>query len=159
MFDTGGGLQSPDAGNGSPELDPAKEDQMAALWDYPSGVTFVGRDIVGYDVEAADGGIGKIDESSHEAGGSYVVVDTGFWIFGKKRMIPAGAVTRVDHPNNKVHIGLTKEQIKSAPDFDEQHRDTRDVHDRYFATALDVIDPYVTQKPAGSDSASPDVPR
>ena len=26
----------------------------------------------------------------------YLVVDTGFWIFGKKRLIPAGVVTHVD---------------------------------------------------------------
>ena len=49
--------------------------------------------MTGFDVEAIDGSIGKIDESSFEADNSHIVVDTGFWIFGKKRLIPAGAVT------------------------------------------------------------------
>jgi ribosomal 30S subunit maturation factor RimM len=75
--------------------------------------------IVGYDVEALDGDIGKIDKTSTETSRSYLVVDTGFWIFGKKRLIPAGVVTRIDHANRKVHVDMTKDQIKDAPDFDE----------------------------------------
>jgi hypothetical protein len=47
-----------------------------------------GADIVGYDVEATDGSIGKVDKRSTEAGPNYLVVDTGFWIFGHKRLIP-----------------------------------------------------------------------
>jgi hypothetical protein len=34
-------------------------------------------DLVGFDVEATDGNIGKIDEATYDVGGSYVVVDTG----------------------------------------------------------------------------------
>ena len=38
----------------------------------------VGRlDVTGFEVEAADGSIGKVDESINEAGGSYLIVDTG----------------------------------------------------------------------------------
>jgi hypothetical protein len=70
------------------------------------------RDVVGYDVEATDGTTGKIDEASNEAGSSYLVVDTGFWIFGKKRLIPAGVVRRVDDDERKVHVSMTKDQIK-----------------------------------------------
>jgi hypothetical protein len=44
-------------------------------------------------------------------------VDTGFWIFGKKRLIP-GLVSTVDHDANTVHVNMTKEQIKSAPDYE-----------------------------------------
>ena len=57
-----------------------------------SDVDPAASDLVGYDVEATDGHIGKIDEASNEAAGQYLVVDTGFWIFGKKRLIPAGVV-------------------------------------------------------------------
>ena len=49
--------------------------------------------LVGYDVEALDGSIGKIDKASTETDRYYLVVDTGFWIFGKKRLIPAGVVS------------------------------------------------------------------
>jgi len=91
-----------------------------------------GIEIVGYDVEATDGGLGKVDESSLEAGSAYVVVDTGWWIFGKKRMIPAGVIESIDHENGQVFVGLSKEEIKSAPDFAEEHREDRSGYDEYY---------------------------
>ena len=81
--------------------------------------------MTGFDVEATDGSIGRIDESSAAAGSAYIVVDTGFWIFGKKRLVPAGVIERVDHKQEKVYVRLTKDQVKNAPDFDESHRDRR----------------------------------
>ena len=47
-------------------------------------------DLTGYGVEAIDGGIGKVDEATYEASSSYIVVDTGPWILGKKVLLPAG---------------------------------------------------------------------
>jgi hypothetical protein len=75
--------------------------------------------IDGFRVEAADGSIGKVDEATYEVGSSYIVVDTGPWIFGKKVMLPAGVVERIDTADQIVHVGLTKGQIKDAPEFDE----------------------------------------
>ena len=49
-------------------------------------------DLTGFDVEATDGHIGKVDEATYEAAASCLVVDTGFWIFGKKRPIPAAVI-------------------------------------------------------------------
>jgi hypothetical protein len=87
--------------------------------------------LVGYEVEATDGHIGKIDELSKETSHQYLVVDTGFWIFGKKRLIPAGLVTRVDHRDHKVYVSMTKDQIKQAPDFDEATSRDDASYDRY----------------------------
>src|SRR6187431_768645 len=72
-----------------------------------------------YGVEASDGSIGKIDEATNEVGGSYIVVDTGPWIFGKKVRLPAGVISRVDHDDEKVYVSLSKDQIKDSPEFDE----------------------------------------
>ena len=105
---------------------------MTSMWDYRSDAGPVDRDIVGYDVEATDGHIGKIDESSYDAGQAFIVVDTGFWIFGKKRLIPAGVVQQIDHDDAKVFVTLAKEQIKQAPDFDERDRDMLDEYDTYY---------------------------
>ena len=49
-------------------------------------------DLIGYSVEATDGSIGKIDDATNEVGRSYIVVDTGPWIFGKHVLLPAGVV-------------------------------------------------------------------
>ena len=89
------------------------------VWTYRGGIDTAANDLVGFDVEASDGGIGKIDQSSTEVNRQYLVVDTGFWIFGKKRLIPAGMVTRVDPTDRRVYMSMTKDQIKNAPDFDE----------------------------------------
>ena len=106
---------------------------MKSLWEYEVSVLRPDRDVVGYDVEATDGSIGTIDEASNEAASSYLVVDTGFWIFGKKRLIPAGVIRRVDDDDRKVFVSMTKEQIKSAPDFnDGDDRDDRDRYDTYY---------------------------
>jgi len=81
-------------------------------------------DLTGYSVEATDGGIGKIDEATYEVGGSYLVVDTGPWIFGKKVMLPAGVVDRFDPESETVFVGRTKDEIKNAPEYDaERSRD------------------------------------
>jgi hypothetical protein len=114
---------------------------MTDIWSYTSKDWTGDKDLVGYDVEATDGSIGKIDESTAEAGRQQVVVDTGFWIFGKKRLIPAGAIKKINHTDEKVFVGLTKDQIKEAPDFDETRRDEEDFrtnHERYY-------DPYRTR--------------
>jgi hypothetical protein len=93
-------------------------------WRFREEVDLHGADLTGYKVEAADGGIGKVDEASHVVDGAFLVVDTGPWIFGKKVMIPAGTVNQVDHGERKVYVDRTKEQIKAAPEYDpDQHAD------------------------------------
>jgi hypothetical protein len=86
------------------------------MWTYPDAVGRI--DMSGYDVEAADGEIGTVDEATLDAGASYLVVDTGPWIFGKKVVIPAGLVERVDRDDEKVYVGRTKDEIRNAPEFD-----------------------------------------
>ena len=89
------------------------------LWTYPETV---GRlDLTGFDVEALDGSIGKVDEATQDVGESYVVVDTGVWIFGKKVLLPAGLIERVDRDEEKVWINRAKDEIENAPEFDKDN--------------------------------------
>jgi hypothetical protein len=93
------------------------------VWTYRDqqnlGTTIADIDVSGFQVEAADGSIGKVDEATYESGLGYVVVDTGPWIFGKKVMLPAGVVESVDTAQETVFVNRTKEQIKNAPEFDD----------------------------------------
>ena len=109
---------------------------MSDMWTYRDSTWTTTSDLVGYDVEATDGSIGKIDEATNESSSSYVVVDTGFWIFGKKRLIPAGVVSTVDHDARKVQVNMTKEQIKSAPDYDGEdwNDESRTRYSDYYDT-------------------------
>jgi hypothetical protein len=88
------------------------------LWTYRD-TTIGTTNIVGHSVEALDGSIGKIDEASNDVGSSYIVVDTGPWIFGKKVLLPAGIIDRVDTEDETVFVNRTKDEIKNAPEFDE----------------------------------------
>ena len=107
----------------------AHERTTTDVWTYGDqstlGADMVGDvDLIGFSVEALDGGIGKIDEASYDVGASYIVVDTGPWIFGKKVMLPAAIIKRVDVEDETVYVDRTKEQIKDAPEFDEdRYRD------------------------------------
>jgi hypothetical protein len=95
------------------------------LWRYEDP-TWAEVDLLGYDVEALDGEIGKIDEASQEIGARYVVVDIGPWIFGRRVMLPAGLIDRIDIPCKRVYVRRTKEQIKNAPEFNvARHHDPR----------------------------------
>jgi hypothetical protein len=97
---------------------------MTNMWTYRDATTTEGTDLVGFEVVATDGAIGKIDAATYDVGGSYIVVDTGFWIFGKKRMLPAGVIERIGYEDRKVYVNLTKDQIREAPDYDvELERD------------------------------------
>ena len=91
----------------------------AGIWTFRSEQMIGDIDLTGYSVEAADGGIGKVDEATYDAGGSYLVVDTGPWIFGKKVLLPAGIVERFDPDSETVFVNRTKDEIKSAPEYDE----------------------------------------
>jgi hypothetical protein len=79
-------------------------------------------DITGYEVEATDGSIGKVDEATYETGRSYLVVDTGPWIFGKKVMLPAGVIRSIDATDERVVVNRSKDEIKNSPEFDESMR-------------------------------------
>ncbi|MEE1819721.1 MULTISPECIES: PRC-barrel domain-containing protein [unclassified Streptomyces] len=91
------------------------------MWSYQStSGHLAGSDLTGYKVEATDGSIGKVDKHSDQLDDSYLVVDTGVWIFGKEVLLPASTVIRVDPQDEKIFVNLTKEQVKNAPEF---HRD------------------------------------
>jgi hypothetical protein len=92
---------------------------MSDIWTYRDYESWANTDITGFKVEAIDGDIGSIDEASYDVGGSFLVVDTGPWIFGKKVLLPAGVIDRVDVDDERVFVNRTKDEIKSAPEFDE----------------------------------------
>ena len=90
-------------------------------WNYRESTEVSGRqdDLTGFKVHATDGDIGRIDAATREVGGSYVVVDTGPWIFGRKVMLPAGTIGRVDWDDKSVWVDCTKDQVKDSPELGE----------------------------------------
>ncbi|MFJ9824478.1 PRC-barrel domain containing protein [Streptomyces sp. NPDC101160] len=110
------------------------------LWSFSAeSGHLAGTDLTGWRVEAADGHIGKVDKHSDEVDDSYLVVDTGAWIFGKEVLVPARAVTRVDLEERTLHLALSKEQVKDSPEFvSDKHladRQYREEIGQYYHTA------------------------
>ena len=98
--------------------------------------------LIGYDVEATDGSIGKIDEDNAKVPHDCLMVDTGPWIFGRKVVLPVGTVQRVDHQEGKVYVDRTKEQIKNAPAYDpDNHEDYRKRTDDYYTESYRLMPP------------------
>ncbi|MCC5664550.1 DUF2382 domain-containing protein [Nostoc sp. CHAB 5784] len=96
--------------------------------------TFEGRDINGLGVytQGTDEKIGTVsdvlvDEEGHFR---YLVVDLGFWIFGKKVLLPLGRA-RIDYNVDRVYtIGLTREQAEDLPEFSERQTLDYDYEER-----------------------------
>jgi hypothetical protein len=99
---------------------PPESSAITDLWSWRDTATSQPTDLVGFQVVATDGAIGNLDAATYDVGGSYIVVDTGFWIFGKKRMLPAGVIDRIDYDVRKVQVNLTKDQVHEAPDYDTE---------------------------------------
>ena len=101
------------------------------IWAFRTEPDLQGTDLVGFSIEATDGGIGKIDEATEETGRSHLIVDTGPWIFGKKVMLPAGVIDRVDLDTETVFVNRSKDEIKNAPEFvAETSRDDEEYRNR-----------------------------
>ena len=93
--------------------------RTATLWTYSENVMVEPLDLKGFKVEATDGEIGKVDEATYDVGTSFIVVDTGPWIFGRKVLLPAGMIEKIDVDQQRVKVRLSKDQIKNSPELDE----------------------------------------
>lgn len=84
---------------------------------------FDGTDVKGMSVYAqgTDEKIGSVSDVLVDEEGNfrYFIVDLGFWIFGKKVLMPVGR-SRIDYSADRVYaVGLTREQAENLPEFDE----------------------------------------
>ena len=112
-------------------------------------------DMDGFAIEATDGEIGTVDDATNEIGSGFIVVDTGPWILGKKVMLPAGVITRVDEDDRRAWVHLTKDEIKNAPEFDDSTFRDRGYRDELGAYYTDRLGDTVN-RPAGPDYGAGD---
>lgn len=83
---------------------------------------FGGDDIKGYDVYSdANDKIGSVYDALIDDQGRfrYLVIDTGFWVFGKKVLAPIGSV-RMDYDQHRVYVpGMTKAEVENLPEYND----------------------------------------
>lgn len=66
---------------------------------------------------AVNGKVGTIDERSVDAESCYLVIDTGWWIFERKRLIPAGLISSISGTDHAIYLAMTKRDVRSAPAY------------------------------------------
>ena len=98
--------------------------QKIADFDPNYQESFEGNDIKGMSVytQGTDEKIGTVSEIIVDEQGQfrYLVVDLGFWIFGKKVLMPIGR-TQIDYKAGRVYaVGLTRQQAEALPEFNER---------------------------------------
>ncbi|MCL6749915.1 DUF2382 domain-containing protein [Nostoc sp. CCCryo 231-06] len=85
--------------------------------------TLEGNDIkgMGVYVQGTDEKIGTVNDAVVDDQGAfrYLIVDIGFWIFGKKVLLPVGK-SRIDSTANRLYVvGITREQAENLPEYQE----------------------------------------
>ena len=116
------------------------------LFEYPPHIAYSGAYLTGFEVLAVDGAIGTVETACYDGGRSWFLVDTDFWIFGERRLLPAGTARGVTCNARRLFIGLTKDEVRNAPDYDEeQHREDEPTYlnalGRYYAPWAPLYNP------------------
>jgi hypothetical protein len=89
--------------------------------------------VTGYHIDAVDGEIGHVDSylMDDEAWAiRYVEVATRNWWPGRKVLISPAWVERVSWTDSRVYVGLTRESIRTAPEYDDSPPITREYESR-----------------------------
>ncbi|MBV8887861.1 MAG: DUF2382 domain-containing protein [Chroococcidiopsidaceae cyanobacterium CP_BM_RX_35] len=124
-------------------------------------------DLKGLDVYSTDTNdkIGTIsdvlvDEAGHFR---YLIIDLGFWVFGKRVLLPIGRAQH-NHGEQQVFVSLTKAQVEALPEFNENRavdyaheEQVREVYRNPAATAsLNPSAPLGAVPTASSTGATPE---
>jgi hypothetical protein len=78
-------------------------------------------EVMGYDIQARDGEIGHLDDFLVDDAGWRIesaVIATRDWLPGKKVVISPQAIEEVNWAERYVRVNLTRDDIKSGPEYD-----------------------------------------
>ena len=79
------------------------------------------RAVTGYHIQATDGDIGHVEDflvDDQSWAIRYMIVDTSNWWAGKKVLVAPAWIERVDWDQSKVHVTITRAQIRNSPAYD-----------------------------------------
>jgi hypothetical protein len=86
-----------------------------STWDFPPGAVGAHASVKGYAAEAKDGHAGEVSWAVYAPGESYLVVTRHPHLHGKHHVVPAGAVSSVDHEERVVKLELTQAEVDRLP--------------------------------------------
>lgn len=121
------GLLAAGAWNGPP---PANSDESSDDVHLRSA-----REIRGYHIQGSDEAIGHvedfvIDDESWQV--RYLVIDTSNWWFGKKVLVAPDWTNRISWEEQKVYVGLSRDAIKSSPEWNPEAPINREYETRLY---------------------------
>jgi sporulation protein YlmC with PRC-barrel domain len=96
------------------------------------------RKIIGYNIQARDGGMGHVEDFLIDTDTwhiRYMVIDTKNWWPGKKVLVSPQWIQAIHWDDAYVTVDLTRDQIKTSPEYDPSKPIPRDyesrLHDHY----------------------------
>lgn len=93
------------------------------------------REVIDYYIQARDGDIGHVEDFIIDDAlwvMRYMVVDTRNWWPGKKVLVAPQWITEIRWGDAQVQVDMTREQIKSSPEFDPTAPVNRVYEERLF---------------------------
>jgi hypothetical protein len=88
------------------------------IWVFSDRV--VALDLTGFDVQATDGRVGKVERSRGERGLQHLAVDAQPSLPGGRRLIiPAGLIDSVDTNARRVNVDRSRDELRNAPAYDD----------------------------------------
>ena len=91
--------------------------------------------LTGYNIDATDGEIGHVDGfvvDDETWAIRYMEVATRNWLPGKKVLVSPEWIEGISWSNSRVRVGLSREAIKEAPEYDEFGAITREYENRLY---------------------------
>ncbi|MBW4605037.1 MAG: DUF2382 domain-containing protein [Calothrix sp. FI2-JRJ7] len=124
--------------------------------------TIQGNDIKGMSVytQGSDEKIGTVSDALVDDQGKfrYLIVDVGFWVFGKKVLLPIGR-GKIDSKADRVYVQMTKQQAEDLPEYTEGMALDFDYEERvrgaYRPAAVEASAPLDTSAPLDAASVAP----
>ena len=89
------------------------------LWTYPEGSVSPDQSVKGYRCEATDGTVGEVSWADYAPGQSYLVLTHRHHLREVHHVVPAGAITSVDHDKGIVTLCVTCDEVKATPEHED----------------------------------------
>ena len=123
--------------------------------DYHSALG--GKDIKGMSVytQGTQEKIGTVSDALVDDQGQfrYLIVDVGFWVFGKKVLLPIGR-GKMDSQADRVYVSMTKQQAENLPEYKEGMAVDYDYEEKVRGVYRPVSAPLDASAPLGAASAA-----
>jgi uncharacterized protein YrrD len=113
------------------------------------------RELIGSGIQATDDELGHVEDfliDDRSWAVRYVIVDTGNWWPGKKVLIAPEWIGLVSWADSRVHLAMSREQIRRAPEYDPSRPVERE-HERRLWEYYERP-PYWDDEPEDRDRAA-----